>query len=129
MEVKDRQVTFKLAGMTEFYDIIEKFDSLTISDEMMELNNRIKKLETKDKTDQEKEELQKLNMKRDRLNISVDYYFRKFLMRKALSSSCNGVNFGKEDTELFIDLQGADKLMQIFLQIKPDIEKNSQPQS
>lgn len=125
-------VTFQRIGMTEVYEMEKLFSREVSREKQSELVEKLKPFKEKKSENmsvEEKTEFLKLTTELNDINVESDLQFRTVMMRKAISIKKDESESGKEDAALFIDTLTSGKLVEVFEEIKPDIEKNLQSQS
>lgn len=124
-------VAFQRIGMTEVYELEKLFSSNTSNEKQSGLVEKLepfKKMKGKKMSDEQKAIFAKLTRELNDANVQSDIQFRAVMMRKAVSIKKGKSESGKEDAALFVDTLHTLKLVEVFEQIKPDIEKNSPSQ-
>jgi len=131
LEIDDYIVTFRVAGMTEFYEVIDLINKYTAQNKsVLELQSEIDVLvEKADKTDEEISRLNSLSEKISHIYITGDTVLRRFFMELAINVSQNGESGDAQTAKWFIDTRSTETLASLLQAVRPDIEKNLQSQS
>ena len=129
--VEDYTITFRIAGMTEFYDVIDDINQATEKNsDVRDLQAKIDVLEkVKKRTEAQEAELLKNAEELNGIFITGDKHIRQFLIDHTLKISKNGKTGTEQEAKWFIDRRDTETLATLFHQVKPDIDKNSQSQS
>lgn len=125
IEIDGHKVTFKRAGMTEYYDFIEKHLDQSQEENQRKLLAEMKSLEEKEnRTEDEEARFNKASAEFSRLSIPLEKLARKFVMDHAVSITKDGQKGDEKDAQLFVDTQNPAKISELMNDIKPDLEKN-----
>jgi hypothetical protein len=116
-------LTFKVIGMSEFNDAIKYIENPDSTKQAMDLRKQLEGL------DEKSNEAILIGLQLRAIDSVANNAVNKLIRSKAVSIKNGSGDGTKEDAELYVDHLPPDEQVKLFMELKPDFEKNSPSQS